>query len=300
MLLAMAGRARHPDEKARLEAQAKALRAQGVDMVTVSEAVGVPVPTLYQWAARGKWRFADMAAEQAREALADREAQSAAAEDEAVAGSAASTAPETAAPPAPPPDASPERIARRVLAQSAAAAATGDVVAAEKLARLAQRLVDTVRKAQTLDPDGDEGFSGRAIDPRLERGADQVFRPVTPGDYSTLERDRSDASKRFHDNRLPPGMSAAQALETLDPKDLPILLYKTRFMRQLIRAAKARGEVGDEIDALLTYVPTWAEILLERALEETDELPIRPQLVAYLLDTSERQSDVDAEWTSVL
>lgn len=261
------------------------MRAQGLDMAAVSEAVGVPVPTLYQWAARGKWRFSDLA-EQEAETLPEAESTPATKMLPVPVGT-------TDADPAATDD-PPETIARRVLAQSAAAAARGEVAKAETLARLAQRLVDTARKAQALGPDTDTNAD--KTDPRMVRGEDMVYRPFSLRDFATMRHDRDNAEKRFHDNRLPPGMSAKEAMETLDPKDLPMLLYKTVFMRKLIRASKLRGEVGDDIDVLLTYVPTWAEILTERALRESDEIPIRDDIVAYLLDTSERQSDVDAEW----
>jgi hypothetical protein len=52
---------RTPEQRAELERQAKALRAQGASMAEIERATGVPVPTLYQWAARGGWRACDLA-----------------------------------------------------------------------------------------------------------------------------------------------------------------------------------------------------------------------------------------------
>ena len=54
---------RTPEQRAELERQAKALRAQGAAMAEIERATGVPVPTLYQWAARGGWRACDLARE---------------------------------------------------------------------------------------------------------------------------------------------------------------------------------------------------------------------------------------------
>lgn len=256
-------------------------------MAAVSEAVGVPVPTLYQWAARGKWRFSDLAAQ---ESEPEPEPESAPVTGMLPAPKDMSDVDPAAA------DDPPETIARRVLAQSAAAAARGEVAKAETLARLAQRLVDTARKAQALGPDPDTNAGAIKTDPRMVRGEDMVYRPLSPGDYRTLRHQRLNYEKRFHDNRLPPGMSAREALDTLDPKDLPLLLYRTQFARKLIRAAKARGEVGDEIDCILEYVPTWGEILSERAFREADEQPISDEMIDYQLDTAEKQSDVDREY----
>jgi hypothetical protein len=54
---------RTPEQRAELERQAKALRAQGASMAEIERATGVPVPTLYQWAARGGWRACDLVRE---------------------------------------------------------------------------------------------------------------------------------------------------------------------------------------------------------------------------------------------
>jgi len=54
---------RTPKQRAALERQAKALRAQGAAMAEIERATGVPVSTLYQWAARGGWRGCDLARE---------------------------------------------------------------------------------------------------------------------------------------------------------------------------------------------------------------------------------------------
>ncbi len=62
---------RTPEQRAELERQAKALRLAGASMAEIERATGVPVPTLYQWAARGGWRACDLAREALSEIPAD-------------------------------------------------------------------------------------------------------------------------------------------------------------------------------------------------------------------------------------
>ena len=59
----MAGQVRTQAARRALEARARALRAGGAAMAEIEAETGVPVSTLYQWAARGKWRLGDLESE---------------------------------------------------------------------------------------------------------------------------------------------------------------------------------------------------------------------------------------------
>ncbi len=56
----MAYTRRTEEERAELAARAQALRAVGATLAEISRAVGVPAPTLTQWAARDGWRVRDL------------------------------------------------------------------------------------------------------------------------------------------------------------------------------------------------------------------------------------------------
>ncbi|MGX6648424.1 hypothetical protein ACWCOP_10850 [Maricaulaceae bacterium MS644] len=60
--------------RARLGGEARALRVEGVPMPEVALRVGVPAPTLHQWAAAGRWRACDLAEQAAQAAMAEAEA----------------------------------------------------------------------------------------------------------------------------------------------------------------------------------------------------------------------------------
>ena len=57
---AMPGRKHTPEERAEIEAIARQMRIDGVDMVTISKAVGVSIATLYLWAKQSGWREQDL------------------------------------------------------------------------------------------------------------------------------------------------------------------------------------------------------------------------------------------------
>ena len=52
---------RDPDERAALQAQARALREQGLTLAQVSDEIGVSETTLNRWARHGGWRLTDIA-----------------------------------------------------------------------------------------------------------------------------------------------------------------------------------------------------------------------------------------------
>lgn len=56
----MAYTRRTEKQRAELAARAKALRADGATMAEIARVVGVPAPTLSQWAARDGWRVRDL------------------------------------------------------------------------------------------------------------------------------------------------------------------------------------------------------------------------------------------------
>jgi hypothetical protein len=163
-----------------LEERARALRGEGLSMQEVSDQVGVPVPTLYQWAAAGKWRLADLA------------------EDAPVPEPSGSgdDAPEAA--PADPMPADPMAAGQQALARSIAAMEAGRLVQADRAARLAERFFalaasvaggrGAVKPAEApLDPDE-----------KTDRIIDE-FR-----EYRDLFRELSEAQREaIHQGRLP-------------------------------------------------------------------------------------------------
>ncbi len=56
MIAGMPYNPRTEDERAALEARARALREAGLPRIEVSSRVGVPAPTLFRWAAENGWR----------------------------------------------------------------------------------------------------------------------------------------------------------------------------------------------------------------------------------------------------
>ncbi|WP_417482802.1 terminase gpP N-terminus-related DNA-binding protein [Maricaulis sp.] len=114
------------------------MRAEGYRMAEISRAVGVPVPTLYQWAARGQWRQEDLMP---------------------------APAPVEAAPAEPEPDAVPDDIpadedaeqpsvleaAQAVLRQAALDGARGQMARSERAARLARQLFLLAEQAQRIE-----------------------------------------------------------------------------------------------------------------------------------------------------
>jgi len=107
-------------------------------MAEISRAVGVPVPTLYQWAARGQWRQEDLTP---------------------------AAAPVEAVPAEPEPDAAPDDIAadedaeppsvleaaQAVLRQAALDGALGQLARSERAARLARQLFLLAEQAQRIE-----------------------------------------------------------------------------------------------------------------------------------------------------
>ena len=67
----MPGRVRPENQRAQIEAEARALRERGATMIEISKAVNVPVPTLYRWAAENDWRGRDLAQAAWEEAYAN-------------------------------------------------------------------------------------------------------------------------------------------------------------------------------------------------------------------------------------
>jgi len=100
-------------------------------MQEVSDQVGVPVPTLYQWAAAGKWRLADLAEDAPPPGLPQRGDDAPAAEP---------PEPVPADPMAADPmNANPMKAGQQALARSIAAMEAGRLVQADRAARLAER-----------------------------------------------------------------------------------------------------------------------------------------------------------------
>lgn len=66
----MPGTPRNEDELADLTAAAREMREGGMAMHEISHELAVPVSTLYQWAAQGRWRLKDIAAARMRAVFA--------------------------------------------------------------------------------------------------------------------------------------------------------------------------------------------------------------------------------------
>lgn len=89
-MLALMKHWRCEDERERLKEAAREMREAGAAMQDIADALEVPVPTLYRWAAEGRWRAMDIAQVRMR------------AQDEAAKARAAAAAASAAAPPAAP------------------------------------------------------------------------------------------------------------------------------------------------------------------------------------------------------
>lgn len=90
-MLALMKHWRCEDERERLKEAAREMREAGAAMQDVADALEVPAPTLYRWAAEGRWRAMDIAQVRMR------------AQDEAAAEAAQARAAAAAAAPAEPP-----------------------------------------------------------------------------------------------------------------------------------------------------------------------------------------------------
>ena len=129
---------RHPAQREALEVRARALREQGVGMAEIAAEVGVPASTLYQWAARGRWRLCDLAADAGAvvvpagpQALANTPA-----------GDTQDTAPDAPSLPA-------HEAARFLMAQASRYGVAGQTARAAATARLARQFLDlSVREAE--------------------------------------------------------------------------------------------------------------------------------------------------------
>ena len=69
-ILPVMGYLRSEDERLDLIAAARAMREAGHDMHVIASEIGVPVSTLYRWAAEGGWRGQDLAQARVREVFA--------------------------------------------------------------------------------------------------------------------------------------------------------------------------------------------------------------------------------------
>lgn len=179
-LTAMSNTTRSRAAREHLEERARALRGEGLSMQEVSEQVGVPVPTLYQWAAAGKWRLADLAENAPPPDLPER-------------GDGAS---ETT-PPEPVP-ADPMEAGQQALARSIAAMEAGRLVQADRAARLAERFF-----ALAASGAGTPTTAGPAETP-LDPGekADRIIAEFR--DYCDFFRELSEAQREaIHEGRLP-------------------------------------------------------------------------------------------------
>ena len=127
----MAGTRRPPELVASLEARARRMRAEGHRMADISRAVGVPTPTLYQWAARGQWRLEDMA-------------EPVAAGPDIPAPEADTAIDEDAEPP------TALEAAQAVLELAGLEAARGQLVRSERAAKLARQLFLLAEQAQRV------------------------------------------------------------------------------------------------------------------------------------------------------
>ncbi|WP_300528373.1 hypothetical protein [Maricaulis sp.] len=117
----MPGRKRSPEERAEIEAIARQMRIDGVDMVTISKAVDVSIATLYLWAKQSGWREQDLP----RPALVLPEVRPS----------------NEALPLAPEEPVLVAEAANQALGLAARFAAAGDLVQAEKAARLSERFL---------------------------------------------------------------------------------------------------------------------------------------------------------------
>lgn len=145
----MPGRKHTPEERAEIEAIARQMRVDGVDMVTVSKAVGVSIATLYLWAKQSGWREQDLP------------------RSGPVLPQAAATV-DGAPPSAPAPPATPSEpvtviaAANQALGLAARFAAAGDLAQAERAARLSQRFLRL--KEAEIRPGADDEDAGEEVE----------------------------------------------------------------------------------------------------------------------------------------
>jgi len=158
MIAGMPYNPRTEDERAALEARARALREAGLPMIEVSSRGGVPAPTLFRWAAENGWRGHEL-----RKAGSDARAKAA---REAAKGDPAFIDARKLAPPDTPagPDAVREAAAKAVTA-AMHFAETGDPRRAEAALKLAQRFLAVAAELPGAHAGGDE--DAEAIRARL-------------------------------------------------------------------------------------------------------------------------------------
>lgn len=197
-----------------LEDRARTLRGEGLSMQEVSDQVGVPVPTLYQWAAAGKWRLADLAENAPPPDLPER------GDDVPAAGQSEPV-------PAGPMAADPMTAGQQALARSIAAMEAGRLVQADRAARLAERFFALAASdgggpgasgtnATGASPTGArESEAGPATDVPMDpdERADLIAKEFR--EYRDLFRELSEAQgKAIHHGRLPAsGLTFKEARE---------------------------------------------------------------------------------------
>lgn len=131
----MPGTRHSPEDRARLETIAIAMRKAGADMQAIAEATGVSVTTLHKWARESGWRLEDLgAAAPASPAPAD---------SDPGPHDPGTPDPGIPCPGAPDPDTpvSVVAAAHQALTLAAQLAASGNLVQAEKAARLSERFL---------------------------------------------------------------------------------------------------------------------------------------------------------------
>lgn len=167
-MLALMKHWRCEEERERLKEAAREMREAGAAMQDVADALEVPAPTLYRWAAEGRWRAMDIAQVRMR------------AQDEAAKERAAAAAAAPAAPPAEPDAAGAEaaqdeapsepepwvpvgalevRLAgERALILAVELMQAGQLKQAGEAMRLCERVLNSARllEALPLPPDHDE------------------------------------------------------------------------------------------------------------------------------------------------
>ena len=166
-MLALMKHWRCEDERERLKEAAREMREAGAAMQDVADALEVPAPTLYRWAAEGRWRAMDIAQvrmraqDEAAKARAAAAQASAAAPDEAGAGAGpgAGAEAETQAEPWAPVGALEVRLAgERALILAVELMQAGQLKQAGEAMRLCERVLNSARllEALPLPPDHDE------------------------------------------------------------------------------------------------------------------------------------------------
>ena len=173
-----------------LEGRARALRGEGLSMQEVSEQVGVPVPTLYQWAAAGKWRLADLAEDAPPPDLPER------GDDAPAAGPPEPVPADPVA--ADPMTANPMKAGQQALARAIAAMEAGRLVQADRAARLAERFFALAAS--------DAGGTGAVPPAGAPLDADEKAKRIIDEfrEYRDLFRELSEAQREaIHQGRLP-------------------------------------------------------------------------------------------------